>query len=86
MDRVEAILAKSRYLTGDKLTLADIRLWTTLVRFDPVYYGEHTCVAISSHESNRSDADRSLQDEQEEIDWLPQPLALHSRVVSDAWR
>jgi putative glutathione S-transferase len=39
MDRVEAILAKSRYLTGDKLTLADIRLWTTLVRFDPVYYG-----------------------------------------------
>merc|ERR1712046_255087 len=39
MDRVEAILGKSRYLTGDKLTLADVRLWTTLVRFDPVYVG-----------------------------------------------
>ena len=45
MDRVEAILAKSRYLTGDKLTLADIRLWTTLVRFDPVYYG--MCILCS---------------------------------------
>jgi len=39
MDKVESILSKSRYLTGDRLTLADIRLWTTLVRFDPVYYG-----------------------------------------------
>jgi putative glutathione S-transferase len=39
MDRVEDILSKSRYLTGDQLTEADVRLWTTLIRFDPVYVG-----------------------------------------------
>ena len=33
MDRVEEILSKTRFLTGDKLTEADIRLFTTLVRF-----------------------------------------------------
>ncbi len=37
LDRVEEILANSRYLTGDELTEADVRLFTTLVRFDPVY-------------------------------------------------
>jgi putative glutathione S-transferase len=38
LDRVEEILAHSRYLTGDDLTEADVRLFTTLVRFDSVYY------------------------------------------------
>ena len=38
MDRVEEILSKTRFLTGDKLTEADIRLFTTLVRFDAVYF------------------------------------------------
>jgi putative glutathione S-transferase len=33
----EQILGQHRYLTGNQLTEADIRLWTTLVRFDPVY-------------------------------------------------
>jgi len=37
LDRVEGILANSRYLTGDELTEADVRLFTTLVRFDSVY-------------------------------------------------
>lgn len=37
LDRVEEILSKTRYLTGNTLTEADIRLWTTLLRFDPVY-------------------------------------------------
>jgi len=37
MDRVERILSKQRFLTGDSLTEADIRLFTTLVRFDAVY-------------------------------------------------
>lgn len=37
LDRAEEILSKQRYLTGNRLTEADIRLWTTLVRFDPVY-------------------------------------------------
>lgn len=42
LDRVEELLSKSRFLFGNELkdlTLADIRLWTTLVRFDPVYVG-----------------------------------------------
>lgn len=39
LDKAEEILSKNRYLTGNKLTLADIRLFTTLVRFDPVYHG-----------------------------------------------
>jgi len=43
LDRVEGILANSGYLTGDRLTLADIRLFTTLVRFDKVYYVHFKC-------------------------------------------
>jgi len=43
LDTAEDILAKSRYLTGDRLTLADIRLFTTLVRFDIVYYLHFKC-------------------------------------------
>ncbi len=37
LDSLEAHLAKSRYLMGDKLTIADIRLFPTLIRFDAVY-------------------------------------------------
>jgi putative glutathione S-transferase len=37
LDRVEAILAKQRFLTGSEITEADVRLFTTLVRFDAVY-------------------------------------------------
>lgn len=37
LDKVEGILSKSEYLVGDKLTEADIRLFTTIVRFDVVY-------------------------------------------------
>jgi putative glutathione S-transferase len=37
MERVEDILAKQRFLTGDRITEADVRLFTTLVRFDAVY-------------------------------------------------
>ena len=37
--QVEAILGKSRYLAGDTITEADVRLFTTLVRFDMVYVG-----------------------------------------------
>jgi putative glutathione S-transferase len=39
LDWVESILTKQRYLTGAQLTEADWRLFTTLVRFDAVYYG-----------------------------------------------
>ena len=39
LDWVESILAKQRYLAGDQLTEADWRLFTTLIRFDAVYFG-----------------------------------------------
>jgi len=37
LDRLEGILEKQRYLAGDVLTEADIRLFVTLIRFDEVY-------------------------------------------------
>ncbi|MFJ5318337.1 glutathione S-transferase family protein [Pectobacterium versatile] len=40
---LESILAKQRYLTGEQLTEADLRLWTTLIRFDPVYHTHFKC-------------------------------------------
>jgi putative glutathione S-transferase len=39
LDELERRLATRRYLTGDRITEADWRLWVTLVRFDAVYYG-----------------------------------------------
>jgi putative glutathione S-transferase len=38
MDKLEETLSKQRYLVGDQITEADWRLFTTLVRFDAVYY------------------------------------------------
>ena len=38
LDELEERLSKQPYLVGDKITEADWRLFTTLVRFDPVYY------------------------------------------------
>ena len=43
LDELEARLADQRYLVGDRLTEADWRLFTTLVRFDPVYVGHFKC-------------------------------------------
>ncbi len=43
LDTLEARLAGQRYLVGDRLTEADIRLFTTLVRFDTVYYSHFKC-------------------------------------------
>jgi putative glutathione S-transferase len=43
LDRLERHLATRRYLTGSRLTEADIRLFTTLIRFDPVYHGHFKC-------------------------------------------
>jgi len=39
LDWVESILSKQRYLAGDQITEADWRLFTTLIRFDAVYFG-----------------------------------------------
>ncbi len=43
LDWVEERLSKQRYLVGDRLTEADWRLFTTLIRFDPVYHGHFKC-------------------------------------------
>ena len=43
LDWLEERLATRRYLMGDRLTEADVRLWTTLARFDPVYHGHFKC-------------------------------------------
>ena len=42
-DLLEERLATRRYLLGDRLTEADWRLFTTLVRFDPVYVSHFKC-------------------------------------------
>ncbi|WP_084270163.1 glutathione S-transferase family protein [Patulibacter minatonensis] len=43
LEWLEALLAERRYLTGDRITEADWRLFMTLVRFDPVYVGHFKC-------------------------------------------
>ncbi len=43
LDWIEQILSTNRYLTGDHLTEADWRLFTTLVRFDSVYHQHFKC-------------------------------------------
>ncbi|HSM19553.1 MAG TPA: glutathione S-transferase C-terminal domain-containing protein, partial [Hyphomicrobiales bacterium] len=43
LDELEERLSKQRYLVGDRITEADWRLFTTLVRFDPVYVGHFKC-------------------------------------------
>ncbi|WP_321890238.1 glutathione S-transferase family protein [Paraburkholderia bannensis] len=43
LDGLEECLASQRFLTGDALTEADIRLFTTLIRFDAVYHGHFKC-------------------------------------------
>ncbi len=43
LDELEEILSRYRYLTGGRITEADWRLFTTLVRFDPVYFGHFKC-------------------------------------------
>lgn len=43
LDWVEQRLSQQRYLAGGQLTEADIRLFTTLVRFDEVYHGHFKC-------------------------------------------
>ena len=43
LDQMEERLAGQDYLVGNRLTEADIRLFTTLVRFDSVYFGHFKC-------------------------------------------
>jgi putative glutathione S-transferase len=43
LDRIEKMLDGHKYLVQDTFTEADIRLFTTIVRFDPVYHGHFKC-------------------------------------------
>ncbi|MHA7179207.1 glutathione S-transferase family protein [Arthrobacter sp. MDB2-24] len=43
LDWLEGRLSTQRFLVGDTITEADVRLFTTLVRFDPVYHGHFKC-------------------------------------------
>lgn len=43
LDWLDGILENNRYLAGDQITEADWRLFTTLIRFDPVYVGHFKC-------------------------------------------
>ena len=43
LDWLDERLGRQRYLVGDQVTEADIRLFTTLVRFDAVYFGHFKC-------------------------------------------
>lgn len=43
LDKLEERLARQRYLLGARLTAADWRLFTTLLRFDAVYYSHFKC-------------------------------------------
>jgi glutathionyl-hydroquinone reductase len=43
LEWLELRLNKNRYLLGSNLTEADVRLFTTLIRFDSVYYGHFKC-------------------------------------------
>ncbi|MHC9234961.1 glutathione S-transferase family protein [Pseudooceanicola sp. 502str34] len=43
LDWLEDLLGRKRYLTGDRVTEADWRLFPTLIRFDPVYHLHFKC-------------------------------------------
>jgi putative glutathione S-transferase len=43
LDELDKVLAEKKYLLGDKLTEADLRLVPTLLRFDIVYFGHFKC-------------------------------------------
>ncbi|KAA0943467.1 glutathione S-transferase family protein [Pseudomonas sp. ANT_H14] len=43
LDRLEQHLGENRYLAGEYLTEADVRLFTTMIRFDAVYYSHFKC-------------------------------------------
>jgi len=43
LDKLEALLGRQRHLVGERITEADWRLFTTLIRFDAVYHGHFKC-------------------------------------------
>ncbi|MGB8702015.1 MAG: glutathione S-transferase family protein [Thermosynechococcaceae cyanobacterium] len=43
LDELDQVLGQQRYICGNQVTLADVRLFTTLFRFDAVYFGLFKC-------------------------------------------
>ncbi len=43
LDKLETRLSDNRYLCGDRLTEADVRLFPTMIRFDVAYFGAFKC-------------------------------------------
>lgn len=43
LDRAEKMLEGKKYMIGNELTLIDVRLFMTLIRFDPVYIVHFKC-------------------------------------------
>jgi putative glutathione S-transferase len=61
LDEIERLLGERRYLAGDRITEADWRLFTTLVRFDAVYYVHFKCnLHLISSYPNLSNYTRDL--------------------------
>jgi len=52
LDMLDERLGRQRYLVGDRLTEADWRLFSTLIRFDPVYYLNFKCNKKHIYEYN----------------------------------
>jgi len=48
--RVEKLLEGKEYIFGDIFTETDVRLFTTVIRYDPVYYGHFKCNLVSIRE------------------------------------
>ncbi|KAJ7485704.1 glutathione S-transferase [Mycena latifolia] len=43
LDKIEKIITGKDYLVGEQLTEADVRLFVTIIRFDPAYVGQFKC-------------------------------------------
>ncbi|MEQ9199106.1 MAG: glutathione S-transferase C-terminal domain-containing protein, partial [Rhodospirillales bacterium] len=50
LDWLEGLLDQRRYIAGDRITEADWRLFTTLIRFDPVYHNHFKCNRLKLRE------------------------------------
>jgi len=50
LDHWDSVLADQRYLAGDRLTLADVRIYPTLVRFDQAYHTGFKCDRTFIHQ------------------------------------
>src|SRR5699024_11008962 len=76
LDELEERLSTRRYLMGPSITEADVRLFPTLIRFDPVYYGHF--------KANRQPAVHHAQSVELHQGPVPDPrLRRHDRLRAD---